>query len=155
MTTNYIEVLLEKYFDGETSLQEEQELKTYFMSKDVAQHLKIYQPLFGYYTKAKEDSFTKKVTLNSGKVYKKVGLSIAASIVFAASFYLFIKEEKPANTSKTLASSEYGTFNNPEEAFKETQKALALISTNVNKGVSSVSYIEHYEQSKNLIFKKQ
>jgi len=52
------------------------------------------------------------------------------------------------------AKEDLGTYENPEVAFKATQKALTLLSNNVNVGVKSVQYIEEYENSKNFIFKK-
>ena len=56
-----IEYLLEKYFQGETSIAEEKELRTYFSSSDVAQHLEQYKAIFGYYKLAKEQQFTSQV----------------------------------------------------------------------------------------------
>jgi hypothetical protein len=41
-----IDYLVEKYFQGETSIAEEKELRTYFSSSDVAQHLEQYRPIF-------------------------------------------------------------------------------------------------------------
>ena len=46
MEQSKIEFILEKYFEGETNIAEENELRTYFSSTDVAQHLQQYQPLF-------------------------------------------------------------------------------------------------------------
>jgi len=51
-------------------------------------------------------------------------------------------------------SNDLGTYDDPEVAFKETQKALAMISEHVNKGIGSMNYLSEYEQSKNKIFKK-
>ena len=48
-----------------------------------------------------------------------------------------------------------GTFDDPEVAFKETQKALLILSTHLNVGMESVQYIQEYDHSKNLIFKPQ
>lgn len=50
-------------------------------------------------------------------------------------------------------SNDLGTYDDPEVAYRETQKALALISKSVNKGIGSMSYLNEYEQSKNKIFK--
>lgn len=41
-----IEELLDKYFDGETSCQEERELRRFFMQQDIPEHLKDIRPLF-------------------------------------------------------------------------------------------------------------
>ena len=43
-----IEELLEKYWNAETTLEEEMDLKTYFNSGDVAEQYKDYATLFGY-----------------------------------------------------------------------------------------------------------
>lgn len=147
MELDRIKLLLEKYFQGETSIVEEKELKKYFSSPDVAQHLEQYQPLFGYFSQAKQEQFTAKVTLNSKKHNYVAWLSIAASVavMLGVGFYVY---------NMNVSQNEYlGTFDNPELAFKETQKALDLISINVNTGIESMSYINEYEQSKNKIFK--
>ncbi len=47
-----------------------------------------------------------------------------------------------------------GTYDDPEVAFRETQKALSRLSTNLNTGLESMQYIQEYENSKNLIFKQ-
>lgn len=44
-----IEELLNRYFEGETSAAEEQELRRFFASGDVPAHLSAYQPLFAYF----------------------------------------------------------------------------------------------------------
>jgi len=50
-----IKELLKKYWDGETDLQEESTLKTYFTGADVHPSLEQYQALFTYYKTAGED----------------------------------------------------------------------------------------------------
>jgi hypothetical protein len=55
---------------------------------------------------------------------------------------------------KEVSSEDLGTYDNPETAMKETQKALALLSNHVNVGIESVICVEQYENSKNLIFKQ-
>ena len=49
-----IENLLEKYYDGETTLQEEKELRKFFLAGDVPVHLKSHAAQFGYFESAKE-----------------------------------------------------------------------------------------------------
>ncbi|HEX8016141.1 MAG TPA: hypothetical protein VF465_12980 [Flavobacterium sp.] len=162
MELNKIENILEKYFQGETSIAEENELRDYFSSSNVAQHLKQYQPIFGYFSQVKQQKSTHKledldqtdkaIPLQTKK--QNVGwLSIAASVVVLLGIgtYFYTSEK---NTTPVVAQSELGTYDNPEKAFAETQKALALLSNNVNVGIESVQYIKEYEQSKNKIFKQ-
>jgi hypothetical protein len=161
MELNKIENILEKYFQGETSIAEENELKDYFSSSNVAQHLEQYQPIFGYFSQVKEQKSTQELEslARTGEAIplqtKKrnvAWLSIAASavVLLGIGTYFYISE----NTTPIVAQSELGTYDNPEKAFAETQKALALLSNNVNVGIESVQYIKEYEQSKNKIFKQ-
>ena len=46
---NSINILIEKYFNGETNATEETTLRQYFNSGDVAAELKQYEPLFQYF----------------------------------------------------------------------------------------------------------
>jgi hypothetical protein len=149
MALDRIEKLVEKYFDGETSIAEEKELKDYFSSLNVAQHLEQYKPVFGYFSQAKQEQFSAILPLKSKKQNRVVWLSVAASVVvmFGVGFFAY------QNTSETT-QEKLGVINDPEVAFKETKKALALISKHVNTGIESVNYLDEFEQSKNKIFKK-
>ncbi|MFH7018200.1 hypothetical protein [Flavobacterium sp. FlaQc-47] len=152
MEFNKIEDILEKYFQGETSIAEENELKEYFSSPDVAQHLEQYKPIFGYFSQVKEQKSTQEIPLKTKK-RNVAWLSIAASavVLLGVGTYFYVSEK---NTTPVVAQSELGTYDNPEEALAATQKALALVSNNVNVGIGSVQYIKEYEQSKNKIFKQ-
>jgi len=151
MEQSKIEFILEKYFEGETNIAEENELRTYFSSSNVAQHLQQYQPLFGYFNAEKEQIMEQKKPLNltsQTKNRKLTWLSIAASVVVligAGTFTFF---------NYNNAQQDLGTYDSPEEAFAATQKALNLLSENVNVGINSVNHIQEFENSKNLIFKK-
>jgi tRNA G46 methylase TrmB len=48
-----IKALLEKYFEGLTSLEEEQALREYFQGEKIDPELKIYQPLFQFFANAR------------------------------------------------------------------------------------------------------
>lgn len=147
MEFNKMEALLEKYFEGETSIAEENELKDYFSSPNVAEHLEQYRPLFGYFAEAKEQKLTNNVTLISKK--KKVAwLSIAASIVVMMGIgtYTYF------NVNTVKENQELGTYDDPEEALEATQRALAMLSDNVNVGIEGVKYLQVYEVTKNKAF---
>jgi hypothetical protein len=149
MALDRIEKLVEKYFEGETSIAEEKELKTYFSSTDVAQHLEQYTPVFGYFSQAKQEQFTATISLKSKRKQKRLAwLSVAAAVVVMVGIGFFAYQNSSEPTQENL-----GVINDPEIAFRETQKALALISRHVNTGIESVNYLGEYQQSKNKIFK--
>ncbi|SFD86025.1 hypothetical protein [Flavobacterium phragmitis] len=153
MELNKIEDILEKYFQGETSIAEENQLKEYFSSSNVAQHLEQYKPMFGYFSLAKEQKSTYEIPLQSKK-RNVAWLSIAASavVLLGIGTYFFVSEKN--DTTAVASQTELGTYDDPQEALKATQKALALLSNNVNVGIESVQYIKEYEESKNRIFKQ-
>ena len=147
MELKIIEQLLDKYFDAKTSIAEEKQLKAYFSLPDVAPHLEQYRPMFGYFANQATQQFEKTVLLQTKKQYGK-WLSVAASLVLMAGMLTFFNTTQPAANTNDL-----GTYNDPETAFRETQKALNMVSKNVNVGVSSINYLGEYEKSKKTIFK--
>ncbi len=160
MALDRIEILLEKYFEAETSIAEEKELKDYFTSSDVAPLLEQYKPLFDYAVQAKQEQFSfapigfqprvqATIPLNTIKRKSAFWFSVAASVIILLSIGLFTY-----NHYNQQKSEDYGTYSDPEIAFRETQKALAMISESVNKGIGSMNYLNEFEQSKNRIFKK-
>lgn len=136
--------LLDQYFEGETTLAEEQELRDYFAAGEVADDFQQYAPLFRFAARERE-LVVGPVQLpkeeNSGNRW----LAIAASVVVLIGVGIAVFQHTRQN--------ELGTYEDPEVAFRETQKALALLSTQVNKGVESVEYLKEYEETKKTIFK--
>lgn len=148
MELHKIDTLLEKYFEGETTVSEENELRTYFSSSDIAAPHEQYRPMFGYFSIAKEQQFEPIVPLKTKKRKMVAWLSIAASVVvlISAGTFAYFNYEVADN------SQELGTYDSPEEAFRETQKALAMLSSHVNTGVESVQYLQEYEEAKEKVF---
>ncbi|MBL4724796.1 MAG: hypothetical protein JKY73_05375 [Lutibacter sp.] len=133
-----IEKLLEKYLNAETTIAEEKELKNYFANSNVAPHLVEYQALFGYFSAGKNERFTKTIQLNSQKKSWK-WLSVAASVVLLVSVYTGYQ-----NNQKRKA----------ERMYQETQLAFGMLSTNLNKGSVAIAQLQHFENTKNKIFKQ-
>ena len=147
MELTKIEHLIEKYLEAKTSIADENELRMYFSSPNVAQHLKQYSVIFGYYKQAKQEVHTAKIDLSFSKKYNK-WLSIAAAAVVLFGVGIFYVTNKP----QEVVVTDLGTFSNPEQALKETQKALAMLSNHVNVGIESVNYVTEYQKSKERIF---
>ncbi len=147
MELRQIEILLDKYFDAETSIAEEKQLKAYFASDNVAPHLEHYRPVFGYFAQSVTQQFGQPIPLQPRKQRKYVAwLSVAVSVAVLFGVFTFMNEPAP--------QEDLGTFNDPEVAFRETQKALNMLSKNVNKGVNSVEYLGEYERTRTTIFKR-
>ncbi len=133
-----IEKLIEKYLNAETTLQEEDFLKKYFSQDEIPSHLISYKYLFNYYSNSKLEEVNKTITLPNKRINLR-WLSIAAAFVLMVSIYSIhqnnIREKEEARL-----------------AFMETQKALNLISYNLNKGNKAVAQLKTFENTQNKIF---
>ena len=147
MELKNIEILLEKYFEGETSISEENELRKYFSTADVSPELMQYKPMFGYFSVAASQKSEMERPIKAEKS-KVIWLSIAASVAVMVGIVAYVQNRDD------VANPDLGTYDNPEVALQETQRALAMLSTHVNTGIESVIYIKEYKKSKNLIFKQ-
>ena len=133
MVLNNIEKLLEKYENGETSLEEEHVLKNYFSSDTVAPHLEVYTPMFAYFSENQQEKFTKDVPLKTNKNFNYKWISVAAVAVLMLGFYFNqLKEEE-------CQENIVGTYCDPQEALNEVSKSLAMISSHFNKGANTIT----------------
>lgn len=129
------ELLLEKFWDCETSPEEEKKLRLFFNeTKDLPSHLLQYRELFVYQEEegklALDESFDQRILAKiSGK--KKIGLhnsrwigGIAASLLLIAGLCVLIQRQQ----------GEADTYETPEQALAEVQRALSFVSKEMNQG---------------------
>lgn len=150
MELNKIEELLVQYFEGDLLEEEELELKTYFLQENVPLHLLKYKSLFNFFEKAQQEQSTRGFEQNDfqkSRNHRRFLLSIAASVLVLIGTGIFIYTNYYSLTKDSM-----GTYDDPEVALKETQKALSLLSKHVNTGYESVHYIEEYESTRDKIF---
>ena len=95
-----IERLLVKYENAETTLKEEEALRTYFASNKVAPHLKEYQLLFNYFKSNTDKTYTKKIILNT-KIITNNWRMLAASVILLLSTYSGLHIINDYNEKKT------------------------------------------------------
>ena len=137
MESANIEKIIEKYFEGTTSLQEEAILKNYFVQGNVAPHLQEYQLLFSYFATAQEESYTKSIQLIPKQSQRKnrYWMSIVASIALLTC--MFVGKQQ---------YDEYQQQQEVERLFAELSKGLRLLSTNLQKGEQAVATLYTYEK---------
>ena len=150
MESQIIEKLLDRYFEAETTGGEEEKLKSYFTSGEVAPHLQQYIPLFCYFEQAKTEHFSKEVlytpeenrfSAGRKKVYSWV--AIAASIMILMGIVAHQENQV----------SEFGTYEDPELAMEKTREALEMMSMYMNSGTEELGYIEEFNSAKDKIVK--
>lgn len=144
-----IEKLVEKYENAETTLKEENILRDYFLSDNVAPHLEEYQMMFTYFKASKAETYDKTLEFKTEKKRNYKWLSIAASVAVLFSVYIGIpKKEKKININSLSDLTIEQKFH-----YDQAQKALAMLSGNLNKGNQAVSNLRTYEKTVNKIFK--
>jgi hypothetical protein len=145
MNLQEIEKLLEKYFEGETSLSEEQRLRDYFSSGNVPERWRNLQVYFNQMKLEKEIHLDSSVTdskmISSQKEEKVAPLidlrrpwiywmtGIAASILILIA--VFVKFDP---FSKRIED----TYKDPQTAYVEARKILLYVSSQMNKGTRNL-----------------
>ena len=159
MELKNIERLLEKYEQGDTTLQEEAQLKHYFLTETVATHLEAYRSLFAYFSSEKQLSYQRPLAVTRSKPNKYRWLAAAAvvTIMFSALMTLTSRDE-----FIKLSNEEQFAYNETLKAFdlisnqmnKGTAplSALNMISTSFEQGKQNVVYLEEFNNSTNKIF---
>lgn len=157
MDLKTLDILLEKFYDGQTTEDEELRLKTYFAGNDVPEKYANEQAYFDFIKKSKEatilpegfhDEVEKLIEKQNTKVvplkkYLHTVLAIAASVIFVVYLAVFFQSD-----SEKMAKTETkDTFDNPREAYEATKKALMLISNNMNKGAEKLESLEVLDKS--------
>lgn len=146
MELDKVEKLIEKYFDATTTVAEEEKLREYFSSKNVAAHLEQYAPMFQYFSIAKEERFTRQVPLNSVSLgarkgfYKWASVAAVAVLAFGIYFGNDYRQQKQYEQEQALL------------AYNQTKKAFALLAENLNKGAEKVAYLNEFQEAKEKIY---
>jgi hypothetical protein len=144
MKTMEVKHLLQRYFEGETTVQEERELEAYFNSGDVADELKEYSGFFSGISElaevAGEDTIEEDVmefiTMNDPAekpkrrwLWQSVS-GIAASVIIVVGSFLFFQKQEEHFTD---------TFDDPEVAYAYAEQTLSFVSAKYNQGLAALS----------------
>lgn len=140
MDLQKIELLIEKYLNAETTLQEEHLLQAYFKTNKCPEHLTIYKEMFGYFNQEQETQLYKGQTPNfsvsRNKWWKQV---VAAAILITATFF-------PAKY--------YYQKQQAQIAYEQTMAAFSLLAINYQKATAPAVYLNTFEQAKTKIYNK-
>ena len=161
MNFEHLKSLLNKYFEGETTLEEELLLSNYFNSTDIDSRLQQYQPLFQFFKaekaieiqvsdsmlqvskSAKLETETPKTfkILSKGLLWERGGnlwlKGMAAMLILTVGSFFLIKtlyKPKDLGLAENNRIIIYDENDDPEKAFEEVQAALKLVSKKMRKG---------------------
>lgn len=141
-----MKALIEKYFEGETTLEEEAQLRQYFNSGEVDEALKEFQPMFRFFASEQKTTVSEgfdeallqklqpEAKLVQLRSWPRQLLRIAAvgAVLVAAMIFL----RKPNGGPSQQAAVDWSKYEITDEqvAYDETVKALRLLSSKLHKG---------------------
>lgn len=163
MDLHEVERLLEKYWQTETTLEEEQQLREFFATGQVPSSLKSAADLFAFFQAEKEKTLaqnfegavTKQLKArHGGKLVSMVGWGnmarIAAGIVVVVAATFLIRQEIRKSYPKELQD----TYTDPQMAFEETKRALQMISNTFGKAKKEASKMQMLNEAEKKIQSK-
>ncbi len=164
MDLKRINLLLERYWNCVSTIEEEEELKAFFNSGRVPARMQKAAALFRYFAQQKQAGLDEKFdqtvlarikqqqapaaisTYSPWKNYLRVAavilVIITASLVFRMEYW---EGEKPP----TLLVED--TYKTPEEAYAETKKAFLLIAEKLHTGRKQAERISILSKAENKI----
>ena len=140
MEYSKINDLLDLYFKGNTTLDQEMSLRTYFNSEGVDDRLKPYTVLFNTFDKAAQDVFegslliSEKTRFNQ-RWWLKVAV-VMISIIGVAGF-MYSSNNKAIQEREALA------------ALKQSKDAMYLMASQFNKATQTLSLVDQFQETKN------
>ena len=140
MTHSEAEILLHRYFEGTTSLNEEMNLREYFRAGDVHSDLAELNPMFAYWDKAAKVMAppVKRTAMRRRMPLRWFSTAAAAILLLFAAGTWF--NDLPSLTDVPIAEAKTKTIDwskyevtDPEEAYIVLRNALGTASAEMNR----------------------
>lgn len=159
MDSKQLEDLLQKYWNCETSLEEEQQLREYFRSEEILEPLKDTFSLFNYFEAQKQKAVDAHFEGNvitqlrqpekRGKMVQLLNNSmrIAAGVAVLLVAVYFVREEIRKNDNVAMED----TYDDPKQALEETKKALMMISKGFGRAEQQAKKINLINEAQDKI----
>lgn len=146
MELDKIDKLLEAYFEGTTSLEEEAQLMDYFNNHNVADHLLQYKPIFVGLSAAGKECSSKDFILmeeTSSKIIKPWWYAVAGMVVVAIGVGGFFLSQPQLSQDEREALI----------AFENSKTTMMLLSQKLNKGTYQLTYVNQFDIAKDKVWK--
>ncbi|HOV92930.1 MAG TPA: hypothetical protein PLC04_07640 [Candidatus Kapabacteria bacterium] len=155
MDIDLIKKLLEKYYEGDTTLEEEAVLRDYFNNEEVAQELQKYQSQFVFYQQEREIKYQNydyelpKVSEIYHTRRRSYWITAAAAAILLIISIIFFLPKDPFSHKQ----SNVITVTDPDSTYRITKYALYAVSENLNKGLGKLDKLEYLQDGMNALNK--
>ena len=156
MEYNQIRELLNRYFEGNTTLEEEAILRNYFSDPEtIHPDFEFARDLFMHWIASRQVEYEGGGTEKSGRGVKnrsRLGwISVAASVCLLVIAGLFW----PVEQQTVYAYIDGKPVTDKEIALAEMEKALGHVSQELNRGTSEFRKISKYDEIEGKVFKRE
>lgn len=151
-----VAALLERYWEGETTLEEEAGLRTYFASAHVDERLLYAAPYFAALHAERAIGLPQPAlsTLTQQRGLYHVGIAAAVALLLAMVGWGMFQQARPVGQSVLMAKAANEVeIEDPEQAMAEIKAALALVSSKLNKGKRTATKGLRKVDNLNRVFK--
>jgi len=149
MDTKTLRVLLEKYFDGLTTLEEEKEIFTWFSREDIDPSLESYRLQFLLMQEAREPVHADPET---ERKWSDMILSLEEKPALPRMQHRFIRYATAASIALLIGITGFlaihrewrrdkDTYTDPRVAYAEVQKTLLYVSQKMNQGIKPLNAV--------------
>ncbi len=152
MDLKEIKALLEKFYNGDTSLEEEKILREYFSNEVINDELRADKDIFLYQVQEEKsnqiipdisDEIWNNLNSNDNSQKDKsltyVLLRIAAGLVILIGSYLLLNNQV-FKKQQTIQFTD--TYENPEQAYEQAKQTLLYVSAMLNNGANHLEPIQ-------------
>jgi len=161
MESAKIRELVEKYWEGDTTLEEEEQLRDYFSQEEAPEGLKNEAVLFRYYrtnTRFRtldaqfDDQLVQRIERKQSRqrwlVFRPMMSAAAVVVLLLAAVVLFRTE--PENPAPAITTTE-DTYEDPRLAYEQTKEALLLVSSLMNEGTQHIEKLETFSEAQETV----
>lgn len=167
MDYNHIIALLDRYWEGETTLEEEALLRRFFSEShpDMPEPLQEAAPLFGFFRDEmeKEQELEERlpapgipVEASPARVVRlspfRHWMKYAAVLLMAVGMGYAMKQYQRQETKVHIAEVQQQKMEEETRvAYLETKKALQLLAKNLNKGTDKMQKLSYFNEATGII----
>lgn len=154
MNTREIKQLIDKFYEGETTLAEEKLLREFFAGSDIPEELSAHKPVFDFFSLEQKQEgsarigdhvFSEEKKGKEGRVIRMSSrrnqrfhvISLAASVVILAGIAIAI----------VMNINQRDHFTRQDQmAYAQAKEALMIVSSNFNTGASQLRYLGAFDK---------
>jgi len=136
MESKQVKILLDKFFEGQTTLEEERLLEIYFHQDEIADAFVPFQPYFVHTRSVQSVSIDKQLSLPNKSFLSLMGKRIVS--VAAIGLALF-----------SLSVFDFNKPTDEELAFAAFKENMFLVSNQLNRAQQDITYINYLYNTPN------